>query len=76
MLPQKEEAPKEQALRERQEMAADPNNEEHCDFLRLKDAVFGDWRGELREASREQWYEGWRTSRLNHRDRNRGTARR
>lgn len=55
---------------------ADPNNEEHCDFLRLKDAVFGDWRGELREASREQWYEGWRTSRLNHRDRNRGAVRR
>lgn len=47
---------------------ADPNNEEHCDFLRLKEAVFGDWRGELREASREQWYEGWRTSRLKQRD--------
>jgi septin family protein len=43
---------------------ADPYNEEHCDFLRLKEAVFGEWRGELREASREQWYEGWRTSRL------------
>ena len=26
-----------------------------------------DWRAELREASREQWYEGWRTSRLKHR---------
>ncbi|EFX01625.1 septin [Grosmannia clavigera kw1407] len=47
---------------------ADPNNEEHCDFLRLKDAVFSEWRGELREASREQWYEGWRTSRLKQRD--------
>lgn len=47
---------------------ADPNNEEHCDFLRLKEAVFGDWRAELREASREQWYEGWRTSRLKQRD--------
>ncbi|KAK8073875.1 hypothetical protein PG994_004774 [Apiospora phragmitis] len=43
---------------------ADPYNEEHCDFTKLKDAVFGDWRGELRELSREQWYEGWRTSRL------------
>lgn len=43
---------------------ADPYNEEHCDFLRLKDAVFSDWRSELRELSREQWYEGWRTSRL------------
>ncbi|KAK0613144.1 hypothetical protein B0T17DRAFT_620486 [Bombardia bombarda] len=47
---------------------ADPRNEEHCDFIRLKDAVFTEWRGELREASREQWYEGWRTSRLKQRD--------
>ena len=47
---------------------ADPNNEEHCDFLRLKDAVFSEWRAELREVSREQWYEGWRTSRLKQRD--------
>jgi septin family protein len=43
---------------------ADPYNEEHCDFLRLKETVFSEWRGELRELSREQWYEGWRTSRL------------
>ncbi|KAK4102701.1 hypothetical protein N658DRAFT_505761 [Parathielavia hyrcaniae] len=43
---------------------ADPYNEEHCDFVRLKDTVFSEWRGELRELSREQWYEGWRTSRL------------
>lgn len=47
---------------------ADPNNEEHCDFVRLREAVFGDWRGELKEASRDQWYEGWRTSRLKQRD--------
>jgi len=47
---------------------ADPMNEEHCDFVRLKEAVFSEWRGELREASRELWYEGWRTSRLKHRD--------
>lgn len=47
---------------------ADPYNVEHCDFLRLKEAVFSEWRGELREASRELWYEGWRTSRLNPRD--------
>lgn len=46
---------------------ADPYNQEHCDFVRLKDAVFSEWRGELREASRELWYEGWRTSRLKHR---------
>ena len=44
---------------------ADPYNPEHCDFVRLKNAVFGEWRGELREASKELWYEGWRTSRLN-----------
>jgi septin family protein len=47
---------------------ADPMDVDHCDFLRLKEAVFSEWRGELREASRELWYEGWRTSRLKHRD--------
>lgn len=47
---------------------ADPYNIEHCDFVKLKEAVFSEWRGELREASRELWYEGWRTSRLNHRE--------
>ncbi|KAF3007011.1 hypothetical protein E8E14_008922 [Neopestalotiopsis sp. 37M] len=47
---------------------ANPYDEEHCDFTKLKDAVFNDWRGDLREASREQWYEGWRTSRLKHRE--------
>ncbi|KAK4175693.1 hypothetical protein QBC36DRAFT_20822 [Triangularia setosa] len=47
---------------------ADPYNEEHCDFVRLKEAVFSEWRSELRELSREQWYEGWRTSRLKQRD--------
>ncbi|RAL68289.1 hypothetical protein DID88_007020 [Monilinia fructigena] len=30
---------------------ADPMNVEHCDFVRLKEAVFAEWRGELREAS-------------------------
>lgn len=44
---------------------ADPYNETHCDFQRLKEAVFSDWRAELREASRDQWYEGWRTNKLN-----------
>lgn len=44
---------------------ADPYNPEHCDFVKLKEAVFSEWRSELREASREIWYEGWRTSRLN-----------
>jgi septin family protein len=53
---------------------ADPNNEEHCDFLRLKDAVFSEWRAELREVSREQWYEGWRTSRLKNRDTSRAAS--
>ncbi|KAI4256464.1 MAG: hypothetical protein LQ352_002070 [Teloschistes flavicans] len=44
---------------------ADPYNAEHCDFVRLKDMIFSEWRGDLREASREEGYEAWRTSRLN-----------
>jgi hypothetical protein len=44
---------------------ADPYNESHCDFVRLRDLVFKEWRGVLREASREIWYEAWRESRLN-----------
>ena len=44
---------------------ADPFNTEHCDFLRLKELVFSDWRGDLREASRENFYEAWRSDRLN-----------
>ncbi|KAK5998729.1 hypothetical protein PT974_01111 [Cladobotryum mycophilum] len=47
---------------------ADPYDEVHCDFQRLKEAVFSEWRADLREASREQWYEGWRTNRLKSRD--------
>ncbi|KAF2110233.1 septin [Lophiotrema nucula] len=43
---------------------ADPYNADHCDFVRLRESVFSEWRAELREASREQWYEGWRTQRL------------
>lgn len=43
---------------------ADPYNPEHCDFVKLRESVFSEWRAELREASREQWYEGWRTNRL------------
>lgn len=45
---------------------ADPYNPEHCDFVKLKNSVFSDWRSELREASRVIWYENWRTSLLNH----------
>ena len=44
---------------------ADPMNADHCDFVKLKQNVFAEWRGDLREASRELWYESWRTSRLN-----------
>jgi septin family protein len=44
---------------------ADPFNAEHCDFVKLKDAVFSEWRSELREASRDRFYEAWRTHRLN-----------
>ncbi|KAM3435760.1 hypothetical protein MY4824_004291 [Beauveria thailandica] len=47
---------------------ADPYNETHCDFQRLKEAVFSEWRTDLREASKEQWYEGWRTNKLKHRE--------
>ncbi|KAF4583302.1 putative septin aspE [Ophiocordyceps camponoti-floridani] len=43
---------------------ADPYNEQHCDFQRLKEAIFSEWRVDLRQASREQWYEAWRTTRL------------
>lgn len=43
---------------------ADPYDADHCDFVRLKETVFSEWRAELRVASREKWYEGWRTNRL------------
>lgn len=43
---------------------ADPHSAEHCDFGRLQDSVFLEWRSELRELSRSKWYENWRTSRL------------
>lgn len=44
---------------------ADPFNPEHCDFSRLQETIFTDWREEIKEASRNLWYERWRTSRLN-----------
>ena len=44
---------------------ADPYNPEHCDFVRLRNALFKEWFSEMREASREIWYEEWRASRLN-----------
>ena len=44
---------------------ADPYDPTHCDFTKLKESCFGEWRAELREASKEIWYERWRTSRLN-----------
>lgn len=43
---------------------ADPYDPEHCDFGRLRDSIFSEWRSELRELSRTKWYENWRTSRL------------
>ena len=49
---------------------ADPYNIEHCDFTRLLDSVFSEWREDLREAARERWYEGWRTNRLRTRGNN------
>lgn len=43
---------------------ADPYDADHCDFGRLRDSIFSEWRSELRELSRTKWYENWRTSRL------------
>lgn len=43
---------------------ADPLNPLHCDYARLRESVFDEWRVELTVASREKWYESWRTSRL------------
>jgi len=43
---------------------ADPYDETHCDFVTLKESVFAEWRQELREKSRIQWYESWRSDRL------------
>ncbi|KEQ89276.1 hypothetical protein M438DRAFT_264061 [Aureobasidium pullulans EXF-150] len=43
---------------------ADPCNPVHCDYTRLRECIFGDWRSDLRVASREKWYENWRTNRL------------
>jgi len=44
--------------------SASPLNPDHCDFSRLRDSVFLEWRSDLRELSRTRWYEQWRTSRL------------
>lgn len=44
---------------------ADPYNPEHCEFVKIKDLCFHEWRAALREASREIFYERWRTNRLN-----------
>lgn len=44
---------------------ANPYDLDHCDFVKLKEAVFTEWRNEVREASREIFYERWRTNRLN-----------
>ena len=52
---------------------ANPMDAEHCDFVKLRDKVFTEWRADLREASRELWYERWRTSRLNKKARRDGT---
>lgn len=44
--------------------AAQTNNPLHCDFSKLKELVFVEWRDEMRESSRLLWYERWRTARL------------
>jgi septin family protein len=43
---------------------ADPYDPEHCDFMRLRDSIFSEWRADLRDLARTKWYENWRTSRL------------
>lgn len=43
---------------------ADPYDPEHCDFTRLRESIFNEWRGDLRDLARTKWYENWRTSRL------------
>lgn len=43
---------------------ASPFDPQHCDFIRLRDTIFQEWRADLRELSRVKWYEQWRTSRL------------
>lgn len=43
---------------------ADPYDPEHCDFTRLRDSIFSEWRADLRDLARTKWYENWRTSRL------------
>jgi septin family protein len=43
---------------------ADPNNGAHCDFPRVKELIFNEWRDDLCEASRVRCYEKWRTTRL------------
>lgn len=44
--------------------AAQTDNPLHCDFSKLKQLIFIEWRDEMREASRVLWYERWRTARL------------
>ena len=47
---------------------AQTDNPRHCDFSKLKELVFVEWRDEMREASRVLWYERWRTARLDRRN--------
>ena len=44
---------------------ADPMDPDHCDFPRLRESIFAEWRSDLRDLARTKWYENWRTSRLN-----------
>ncbi|KAF2861494.1 hypothetical protein K470DRAFT_195628, partial [Piedraia hortae CBS 480.64] len=43
---------------------ASPFDPAHCDFPRLRESIFSEWRDELRELSRKSFYETWRTTRL------------
>ena len=42
---------------------ASVENEEHCDFVKLKDLLFGNIQ-ELKDITREVFYEKWRTNKL------------
>lgn len=44
---------------------ADPYDQKHCDFSKVKEVVFEDWMADLRVVSRDIWYENWRTQKLN-----------
>ncbi|OLL26582.1 Cell division control protein 11 [Neolecta irregularis DAH-3] len=43
---------------------ADVLNSSHCDFVKLREAIFGEWRSDMTEYCKTVLYESWRTGRL------------